>query len=425
MITLKLPINLAEEDKIFIKELQQKQSPTIRSAYKSASFGLAEISVREELRNRFKNSELDSWFQQSAVKLGIGNFKADKELGIEKRIFGGKKNFVRRTKGLISNEEWKECRLLPIYLIGESPAGGNRKFKFGIDKIIFKPWKKKQVEICLPKLNKNWSKLWESAILLASQNLLPITVSLTPEFICLSFDDIKIKESIKKRKTIKNRYAGIDLNPNYIGVSVFDSGKLISTKLIDLKELTGKNKSESKISHETYEIGHDVGNYLKHLKVDKVFIEELKFKQGDKGLGKNFNRLTQNQWKKEKFKAALTKYFPKSIYSINAAYTSTIGNVLNPHLPDPIAASTAIAERGFEIVVKKSKKFYPELPTSKELEDRWKETEFPVFSSWIEIHRFIKNSGLKYRVPIPEREGFRKFKSTKSSVYIIDNFEYN
>ena len=34
MITLKFPIHLADEDQQFIKELQQQQSPIIRSAYK-------------------------------------------------------------------------------------------------------------------------------------------------------------------------------------------------------------------------------------------------------------------------------------------------------------------------------------------------------------------------------------------------------
>ena len=116
--------------------------------------------------------------------------------------------------------------------------------------------------------------------------------------------------------------------------------------------------------------------------------------------------------------ASISKYFPK-LYEINAAYTSTIGNVLHPNLPDPVAASTAVAKRGYELVIKKSKKFYPDLPTLKELEDRWKETEFPVYTSWKELHDFIKNSGLKYRVPIPEKEGFRIFQSRLSKVGVL------
>lgn len=420
MITLKLPIKLAAIDADLIHELQLAQSPMIRSAYSQAKLGLSEIEVRGVLRDRFSTSILDSWFIQSAVKSGIGSWKADKELKVDNRIFGGAKNLVRRAKGLITKEEWKELRCLPLYIIGESPQKGNRKFTFeSADKIIFKPFKGRKIEITLPNMKKNWLKLWTSAVLLAHENKLPITVSLTSDYICLSFDDILVKKTIKFTPyPIKDRYAGIDLNPNYIGVSVFDERTLIETKLFSLKALTGKNTNQDKLSHETHEIGVYIGRWLKHLKVDKVFIEQLSFKSGSIGLGKSLNRLCKNQWKRSKFESSLKKFYPK-LYEINAAYTSTIGNILNPALPDPIAASTAIANRGYELVIKKSKQFYCELPTQKYLEDLWKETEIPVFNSWKELHDFIKNAGLKYRVPIPEKEGFRNFSSRHSFVGVL------
>ena len=419
MITLKLPIQLNQEHKDFIKELQKEQSPMIRCAYKQAEYGCLEISVREELRNRFQESRLDSWFQQSAVKSGMGMFKADDKLGNSGRIFGSKKNFIKRLEGKISNEEWKDCRLLPLYVIGESPARGNRKFEISFDKVVFKPWKGIKLEIDIPPMNKNWSKLWKAAVEMAANKMLPITISLDQNFIYLCFEDHEVKKFVKSTpKAIKNRYAGIDMNPNYIGVSVFDDNKLVETKLFSLKELTGKNKNENKLSHETHEIGHAIGRWLKNLRVDKVFIEDLGFKPGDMKKGKNLNRLCKNQWKRSKLVASVGKYFPK-LYEINAAYTSTIGNVLHPDLPDPVAASTAVAARGYELVIKKSKKFYPDLPTLKELEDRWKETEFPVYTSWKELHDFIKNAGLKYRVPIPEKEGFRIFQSRSSLVGVL------
>ena len=399
------------------------QSPMIRSAYKQASYGLAEISVRAELRERFKSSKLDSWFIQSAVKFGIGQFKADKELGVDKRVFGGKKNLRRRNKGLITNEDWKELRLSPLYIIGEAPQKGNRKFDFLLDKIIFKPWSGEKHEIALPKLRKNYKKIYEQLVRLASEKIIPITVTLTSEFICLSYDEQKLVEN-KYKPPIKGRYAGIDLNPNYIGISVFDGDKLVATKLFNLKELTGKNTNQDKLNHETIEIGHSIGRWLKHLRVSNVFCEELSFSQGDSGIGKDFNRLTKNQWKREKLTASIEKYF-KVIY-INAAYSSTIGNLNHPNLPDPVAASAEIARRGFECVVNKSKKFYPDLISKRELEDRWKETEFPDFKNWKELHDFVKKiAKLRYRNPLPKEEFYRKFKSEKSSVYIVDNFLLN
>lgn len=417
MITLKFPIQLLDEDKELIIRLQKQQSPMIRSAYSLAKQDKDEKGIREVLKSRFSDNELDSWFEQSSVKSGIGMFKADTELGVESRIFGGKENFIRRAKGLITNEEYKKKRLLPLYLIGEAPAKGNRKFEFNKDSIVFKPFKGTKVHISIPRLRKNWDRMYQNLVVMSSQKQLPVTVSLTTEYIALSFDEKKGK---KVPPPVKNRYAGIDINPNNIGVSIFDSDKLISTKLFTLYELTGKNSNENKLMHETREIGHSIGNWLQQNKVDKVFIEDLKFTNVDRKLGKNFNRLTINKWKRKSLFGVLSKYY--KLYTINAAYTSTIGNILNPDLPDAVAASTAISKRGYEIVIMKSKKFYPELPLITGLQDRWKETEFPEFSNWIELHDFIKNMGLKYRVPLPSVESFRVFKSSKSKVYITNDY---
>jgi hypothetical protein len=238
MITFNLPIQLTDNDKKMILEFQRVQSSMIRTAYKQAQYECTEISVRQKVRDRFKD-QLDSWFQQSAVKYGIGMFKSDHETGRSGRIFGGKGNLIRRAKRLISKEEWKQKRLLPLYLIGEAPAKGNRKFEF----------------------------------------------------------------------------------------------------------------------HEEYEI--------------------------------------------------------------NAAYSSTIGNILHPKLPDPIAASTEIAQRGYRLVILKNKQFYPKLPAVSYLEDLWKETKIPLVETWKEQHSWVKNSKLKYRVPVPDESVFRIFQSPASLVGVL------
>lgn len=417
MITFKFPIQLIDIEKTAILEFQRIQSSMIRSAYKQAEFGCTEISVRQEIRNRFKN-QLDSWFQQSAVKNGIGMFKSDQEFGRTGRIFGGKRNLIKRAKGLLSRDKWKQKRLFPLYIIGESQSRGNRKFEFYENHVIFKPFKGRRIRIDLPNMKKNWAKIWEQAVKLANEKQLPITVSLTTDFISFSFDETLVKQEIKKSlKPIKNRYAGIDLNPNYIGISVFDGTKLIETKLFSLKLLTWKNSPASKLEHETREIGHAIGRWLQHLRVDKLFIEKLEFKQGDKGQDRNFNRLTQNQWKKITLRSILAKYF--KLYEINAAYSSTIGNILHPELPDPIAASTEITQRGYRLVILKNTQFYPALPSLSYLEELWKQTEIPLVSSWKELHSWVKNSKVKYRVPIPNESVFGIFQSPKSYVGVL------
>ena len=60
---------------------------------------------------------------------------------------------------------------------------------------------------------------------------------------------------LKPKPTIKGRYLGIDLNPNYIGVSFYkENKKLITTKLYDLNNLTRKHCNSNKLKHEVKEI---------------------------------------------------------------------------------------------------------------------------------------------------------------------------
>ena len=155
---------------------------------------------------------------------------------------------------------------------------------------------------------------------------------------------------------------------------------------------------------------------MKHLRVDKVFVEELKFKNGDKKKGKGFNRLVINKWKRSTFDRILAKYY--KTYKVNAAYSSTIGNVLNPTLPDPVAASTEIARRGYRLTISKNGQFYPELPAKSYIEDRWKKPDVPDFKEWKELHDWLKLTGLKYRVDVGSSM-FRTFESRRSCVFFV------
>lgn len=411
--TIKLPISLPREDEEFIADLQRQQSCVVRSAYNFAfEKDQNEKQLRALLRHMFP--KLDSWFIQSAIIEGISISDADKALGIKKRIFGGKKNLQKRATGTITKEEWKELRLLPLNLYGEGPQSGNRKFNFSAAGVVFKPYRGKKINIPLGiRLKKKWHRKLQRAFELANEKALGISVKLTKDWISFSFD-YNVVEAVKEKKVIKNRFAGIDLNPNYIGVSIFDNQKLIDYKLFSIKDLTGKHKAEGKIRFETIEVAHAVKRFLKGLQVDKVFIEELNISSSNKGKGRNYNRLCNNQWKRSDFINTLSKFY--KLYEINAAYTSTIGNVLYTNLPDPVAASAAIAQRGYRLVIAKNKQFYPQMPNKEYLEDLWKETKGKVFGDWKELHSWIKETKVKYRISLPLEEFFRKFQSTRSGV---------
>ena len=105
---------------------------------------------------------------------------------------------------------------------------------------------------------------------------------------------------------------------------------------------------------------------------------------------------------------------------VNAAYSSTIGNIVHHQYPDPIAASMEIARRGIESrVVKGSVLFYPPMVQEYVIHRRWKDVVWPKLDTWIYLHRFLKSTGLKYRVPIPDVGMFRLFSSISSKILVF------
>ena len=424
MKTIKIPYtNDDPEFKSILLDWQKTQTPIYHIAYKRASEGLAEIEIAAICRKLFPG--VDSEVTGSAIRKGIGQFKADWELakhnGVDfngSRIFGGKKNFLKRVKGLITNEEWKELRLEDLYIIGRARVYGNTKFSFNCDSITFKPKKGLKYELKLPKLHGIFSKDYNNLLETTTKKLQPITVSLNSTHIFLSYDE-SLFETKNSKKVISGRYLGIDLNPNYIGVSYFnEKQELLETQLYNFNALTGKNINADKLKHELREVGIAIGTLAQHYQIHYFFVEDLSFKQGDSGLGKGYNRLVKNQFLIKEFSRMLAKF--GKVVEVNAAYSSTIGNVVNEAYPDPIAASMEIARRGIESrVVKGSKRFYPPLVPKEVLQRRWKDATIPEVGTWIELHNWLKATGLKYRVPIPDLGTFRLFSNINSGVLIL------
>jgi hypothetical protein len=446
MKTIKLPIEYSNKDDLnIVSEYTRLQNNVIRIAYNRFKDNYSEKKIRNYLKSMNLSSDLisiDSWFIQSAIYKAKEMFKKDSEFEksnnfFPKRIFGSKSNLIKRSKNLIDKETYKNNRSLPLLIIGEAPKKGNRKFNFtNLSNIEFKPFLKCKISISLPKLRNNYKKDLNLLIKFSNSNEIPYQIQLSKHFIWITFDENKLQELEKEENKlsksnfyIKNRYCGIDLNPNYIGFSVKDeSDKIIHTEQIDLKNLTGKNINSNKLDHETKEIFHYIGKKLKSLKCEYVFLEDLNFKTGNKKKGKGFNRLTINQWNRNTPYNILSKYFKNKLFKVNAAYSSTIGNCLYNY-SDPINASLEIGRRGFEVIIlkKKDKKgvssFYPEFNLSIMREEIRNQTAHLELNSWKELHTFLKNSKLKYRVSLDEASSlhpmfYRKFYSKKSKVII-------
>ena len=426
MKTISLPYTCSEDDRNFIKDEIRKSSNMVRFAFNRFKDSKSEKDIRL-LSKSLSNVPSDSWFIQCAIKKANYLLLTNKE----KVIFGGKFYFYQRLKHKLDKDRFKSSRLLGIYSQGETPKGGNRKFKLDIanNLIIFKFSRYKYINLQLPKLRKNY--LYELINLeeQCNQKLSNFSVELKLDKICITFDDSKIYTSNYNGKS--NIVGAIDMNPNYIGFSIskFSNGKrkILLEEQYDLSYFTrnlhkatddakGKHQNSKQI-FELKEIVKDIIKKCKFFHVGKFGIEDLNFKQTNSGKGKSFNRLTKNKWKREALVSALKKQCLLNkidFIEVNPAYSSFIGNLCN-NAPDPIAASLEIARRAMFKYIKGQ--LYPELIKVESLFNLWKESASWVYSSWKELFDIVKTSKVKYRRSLEsfDSEVFR-LKSSKSMV---------
>ena len=249
--------------------------------------------------------------------------------------------------------------------------------------------------------------------------------------IYISFEEFK-NEQVKILN--ENRCLGIDLNPDTIGISVLDDGKVIHAQEFSLKPIFNKILNEklssnsdrmkyfqNKLKFETFEISKSISLIAKQFNCKSVFIEDLHFK-GSSPI-KLSNRKNKNLWKRELFVNNLTKRLNIEgikLYSVNPAYSSFIGN-LQYDYTDAVNASIEIARRGFEYIIKKNKKgFYPKLL----VKHQWKEM-VTKFTDWEKFYLEIKNLKLKYRVSLNEvKFKFNVFQQNSSHKSMVLNYVF-
>ena len=424
MITLKIPYKSSDEFKLFLNNLRREYSLLVRYSYNRLKEGMSEKDIRVLHKSLNNIDNIDAWTRQCSINEAkqILNKHAEGKV-----IFGGKSNMVRYLKGLISKEKYKESRLLPLNIFGEKANGGNRKFKLDLfnDKIIYKHSRKEHFELEIPKLRGSYKQLYN-----LMENTRTYSVKLTDKHLLISFEEVK--EIIELNK---QRYLGIDLNPEYIGISIKEDDKIIHTKLYSVRKLTDKiinlsvkssdpkfKKLNNKLNHEILEISKDISNLSKEFQCKFIFIEDLSFKGNS---NKYSNRKNKNLWKREIFINNLQKRCSingQKLYKVNPVYSSFIGN-LQWNFDDPINASLEIGRRGFECIIKKTKKFYPELKLKEVLISQWKDKiNIDNFKTWKDLFGFIKNLELRYRVSTGVV--FSEFKTSKSLVGYINHQSY-
>jgi IS605 OrfB family transposase len=411
MITIKLPFETDQESLNLIHKLRQQQSCIVRYSFNRFKENLNELQIRSKTKLLNNIEMLDSWFVQCGIKEADFVFKRNPE---NKVIFGGKYNWKQFILKKITKSEFKENRILPLSVQGESLKSGNRKFELDIienNQIIFKYKRGIKIPLKLPKLRNSYLKLLSLLEQKSKNKEVPFSIKLTQNEIFISFNENLVESNYNKDL---KRVISIDLNPSELGYSILEftdnnNFKVLETGNFNISQLTEKlnlSSDNSKQIHqnnkrkfEILEISKFLINKSIHFKCCKFVIEDLEINSKNHNKGRNFNRLVNNFWCRNILINNLQKRCNINgieLTKVNPIYSSIIGNLVNSNYPDPISAAIEIGRRGYFKYQKNQ--FYPKLINIEVLSNRWKETKEWSYQNWKELFQLVKNSKLKYRV---------------------------
>ena len=186
---------------------------------------IKEKDVRSQANQIFKG-KLNSWLLQCAIKEG----KVIQERNNNKKvIFGGKSLYRRYLRKLIDKEEFIKQRQIPISSQGEMLQRGNRMFAFHFDNqsLVFKISKKRHIDIQLGHIHRKLQKELNKLNELCYDKKATVSIKLNNEYIWITYDEKLLDHPVKFNGLKENRAMGLDMNPNYIGLSVIELKKMI------------------------------------------------------------------------------------------------------------------------------------------------------------------------------------------------------
>ena len=332
----------------------------------------------------------------------------------------------KRKKLLISHNEFIQSRLRGIFSEGEiGQYKGNRYFQLNVDNncIIYKRNRKQHIKLnIIEKLSDKRKSLLSSIQLAMINKECPISFRIKNNKIIITYDETFIEKNKSLYDLKQNRILGIDLNPNFIGLSILKFNKkndfqILFKEVFNITQLQ-QFGSKNKVKFELQQINNKIIKLCKHFKCSMIAIEDLTFKniKGKNKKEKDFNRLCCNKWRRGQVIShlkILCSSYRIQLIEINAAYSSIVGNLNygNSTTPDMIAASIEIARRGF----KKFNKgwFYPHFNNEKIQKQIWNLGKKEIFCksmSWKELFKEIKELGNKwFRFQLNENNAvFRK-----------------
>ena len=461
VITLKLKYELIDKTQKeqlikLIKNYNSIYNLTYNNLIKNKNLGkISTVSDTLKYLKTKNNILLDSCFQSSACNEATANLiRLKNENKNPNCIFGGKILFNKRLQNKISKEEFKLKKLRPIYSIGQAREKSNSKFQIiNYNTILFKPSRKEHFNLKLINTGKQYKKYLEILQELQKERIIPISYKLSVEHIYVSFELSSLVKKQKISKKIKNRIFSIDLNPNYIGYTVIDwkssdNFNVIKAGSLSIKELLDEQKQQkiarnskkslyftNKRHYEIFKIAHKLSIIANHYKCSVFSLEKLVVQTTNHKLGKNYNRLINNLWNRNKLIKTIKKHC--DLYKIYfqemlPEYSSFIGNMLyrKLNLPDYCLASIEISRRAYEfynqyIVKEKSKEKNIVFLEKSKVEDLISQSleELRISETWNdlkELYYKLRCKDCKFRVPLDKSIKYTENFNYKSKVRHYD-----
>ena len=446
-----IAIKLKRTDTSDVSELQRQFGNAVRFCFNrfidtDGNITPAQASRLAQAMNHIER--LDATILQMSSRKAYNIYKAFEKQGDATLIFGGKSNWTKYQRHLISKEEFNANRQLPICIEGDKNSRGNRKFALDLnnDRIIFKPSKSEHYNITFKSDGKaRRAMLAELQRRYDNREDLCFSVELSRDFITLIIDE---KDFAKDILHINGRTASIDMNPNYIALVIRDEkGQFLIQEIFDLKQFSEldkrknyKNKENkqqwrshlnNKRKHEILHISKCIAKQCTHYQVSDFVIEDLTIQSKNLNKGKVFNKLCLNSWMRRLLVSNLHKRM--NLIGINfvevyAGYSSVKGQIENENKVDSIAAAIEIGNR---LKNKNLRKFGDSKVELGNLSNRWKKeigSNFKQVPSWKQVYEFLKKNYPKnsYRVLFSEqhpllRASFRM--SSKKSFVKIHSFD--
>lgn len=430
-----IAIKLKRIDNEDVSELQRQFGNAVRfsfNRYADSNGTLTDAQVTRLAHRMNSVDRLDSTMLLMASRKAHSIYKAFEKQGIDSLVFGGRSNWNRYQKHLITKEEFIANRQLPICVEGDKSHRGNRKFALDLnnDRIIFKPSRSEHYDIKFTHYGRvQRALLAELQRRYDNREEICFTAELSKDFITLIVDENDFAQEVTH---IDGRCASIDMNPNYVALVIRDeNGEFLVQEIFDFKRLSELDKRKSykskqdKVkwrSHLNSKRKHEVLQVAKqcaHYQVSDFVIEDLNIKSKDFNKGKTFNKLCNNSWKRRLLASNLRKrmnLMKIRFHEVYAGYSSIKGVLENDGKVDSIASAIEIGNRKG----KDLKKFGDSKVKLGELGNRWKKElalNFKQAPSWKEVSDFLKSNypGNSYRVLFSEQHPLLRVSSRMGS----------